>query len=196
MASQVGEELAGGGGGGDWRDAIPPARFDLVGHHHEWRRIICLKVIAGTLRQDGGAERPEWLAILDAAVQDILHVVAARVGEDATIAEGARTEFHASLEPSDHLPLSNLIRRAGDQLILIQLVPACAGLAESGPDVGIAVLGAVVDVAHYELARLLQNLILDIKGGANGCPGIVSGGLGEHVAEMRLFSNYCLCDAD
>src|SRR3989442_10770545 len=42
--------------------------------------------------------------------RSVLHVVATRVGDDRTIAECARAELHAALEPADHVARSDAPR--------------------------------------------------------------------------------------
>lgn len=49
------------------------------------------------------------------AIQDLFHVFAPRIGDDATIAQGAWAEFHSALEPADNFPVCNLVDDAGDQ---------------------------------------------------------------------------------
>ena len=92
--------------------------LDLVGLHHERRRIVGLEVLAGRFGEHRRAERAERLAELDALVQGVLHVRAARVGEDAAAAQRARAELHAALEPADDLAVGQLARGAVDQLAL------------------------------------------------------------------------------
>ena len=58
------------------------------------------------LAQDRGRERAEGLAPLDLAVEDVLHVGAARVAEDRAVAERARPPLHAALEPADDLAVA------------------------------------------------------------------------------------------
>ena len=55
-------------------------------------------------------ERPEPLAELDLLVDDVAHVAAPRIGEDAAIAERARAPFHAALEPADDVAVGQLAR--------------------------------------------------------------------------------------
>src|ERR1019366_2657072 len=59
--------------------------LDLVCHHHEWRWVVCLEILAYPFRQNRRAERPEWLTVLDAAVENLFHILAARVRENASV---------------------------------------------------------------------------------------------------------------
>ena len=88
----------------------------LVDQHHERRRVVLLEPLARRLREERRRERAEGLAVLDARVEDVLHVVPARIGDDRAVAERARAELHPPLEPADDVavgdPLGDVRRRA------------------------------------------------------------------------------------
>src|SRR5439155_5889726 len=50
-------------------------------------------------------ERPESFTLLDQLVDAIAHRGIARVGEDASAAQGAGAKLHSALEPGHDLPL-------------------------------------------------------------------------------------------
>src|SRR5215207_490461 len=77
----------------------------LVDHQHRRRGVRLLEVVADALFENGRREGAEGLALLDALVEDLLHVGAARVYYDGAVAEGARAELHPPLEPAHHGPV-------------------------------------------------------------------------------------------
>src|SRR5689334_5948242 len=102
-------------------------RLDLVRHHHKGRRIVGLEVLTRSFRKDRRAKWPEWFAMLDAAVQNILHFFTPRISEDAAVAERARSELHSALKPADDLGVGDLLCRPGNQIVLGELVEVTSG---------------------------------------------------------------------
>src|SRR5437016_4245475 len=74
-----------------------------VSHYHERRRIVRLEVFPRRLGKHGWAKRAERLAILNPAVQNIFHLLAAWIRKDAAIAERSGPELHPSLKPTDNV---------------------------------------------------------------------------------------------
>ena len=72
--------------------------------------MIVLKIFVLRLGQNRRRKRTKPLAMLDARVQNILHARQAGMRHDGTIAERARTPFHAALKPSDDIALHHLDR--------------------------------------------------------------------------------------
>src|SRR3954469_12000484 len=70
--------------GGDQLALVGPR---LVDEDHERRGVVLLVPRGGLLGEDARRERAERLAVLDARVEDVLHVVPARVGDDRSVAE-------------------------------------------------------------------------------------------------------------
>ena len=93
----------------DRRNPLALLRLDLVRLHHERRRVVGLEILAGGFRQHRRTERAERLAELDAAVENVLHVLAARIGQDAAVPERARSELHPALEPADDLAVGDRV---------------------------------------------------------------------------------------
>ena len=58
-------------------------------------------------------------------VDDVLHVVAARVGEDAAVAERARAPLEAALEPADHLARGASASTVAIEQRLLVVEPPC-----------------------------------------------------------------------
>ena len=62
-------------------------------------------------------------------------------------------------------------------------------------DFGVGVFGSVVDVAHDEGPRLLEDLVLDVERRADGGSGVMGGGLDVDVAEVRPVEDHSVGDA-
>src|SRR5271170_49533 len=77
------------------------------------------EVVAGSFLEDGGRKGAKRFAAFDLEVEDVAHLFAARVAEDAAIAERARPPFHPSLEPAHHSAAGNLRRRQTIQVIFV-----------------------------------------------------------------------------
>ncbi len=59
------------------------------------------------LAQDGRSEGAEGFAALDLLIEDVLHVGAAWIAEDAAIPERARSPLEPALEPADDFALAD-----------------------------------------------------------------------------------------
>src|ERR1700686_3519242 len=97
----------------DGRDAITPLGLDPTCEQHEFvtRRVGAnLEPFVGAFGQDARCKRPEVLTVLDHLIEDVAHVRSARVGEERSVAEGARPELHAALKPGDDLAISHHVR--------------------------------------------------------------------------------------
>ena len=96
------------------RNAAPLDRADRVGQDHETPARSGPVAVArhrepalGVFGKDRRAERPEWLAVLDAAIELIANASAARVCQQRAVAQRPRAELHAPLKPADDLPLGD-----------------------------------------------------------------------------------------
>ena len=58
--------------------------------------------------------------MLDPRVEDVLHVVAARVDDDRAVAERARAELHPALEPADDVALGDPLGDGGEELVVVE----------------------------------------------------------------------------
>ena len=100
--------------------------FSFLGAHrirlrHERRGIGFLEVFSRGLRENRRSERPEHLPVLDPGVQNILHIRAARIGDDAAISPAREVPTPPALETSREfsrrqfpspLPWQSLLRDA------------------------------------------------------------------------------------
>src|SRR5262245_3890347 len=89
-------------------------RLDPVGHQHKRRWIGMLEIVAHSLFQNGRRKRPERLAVLDAAIQYVLHLRPSWINYNTPVAQSAWPEFHPSLIPPDDLSLRNSASRHSD----------------------------------------------------------------------------------
>ena len=72
--------------------------------------MIVLEIFVLRFGENRRREGAKPFAMLDAGVEHIFHVGQAGMRHDRTIAERARSPFHAALEPSDHVPLHHFVR--------------------------------------------------------------------------------------
>ena len=68
------------------------------------------EVLRVRLFENRRRERPELFAKLDLRVDDLPHVRAAGIRQDAAIAERPRAPLHPALKPADHLPVGDPLR--------------------------------------------------------------------------------------
>ena len=83
-------------------------------HDHQHERAVGVEVepLARMLGEHARRVRSIRLAELDPPVERVLHARIARIGQDRSMAERARPELRAALEPADHLPGRD-VRRDG-----------------------------------------------------------------------------------
>src|SRR5262249_59716753 len=83
-----------------------PAPLALhVGDEKHIRRIdVELKPLGDILAENGGSKGSKALAILHSQIQHLLHGLRARIRQDPTSAERARTKLHAPLHPTNPHP--------------------------------------------------------------------------------------------
>ena len=129
------------------------------------------------------------LTVFDAAVEDVLHVGAARVGQDAAVAEGARAELHAALEPAEDFAFGDLPRGGVEELSLIHAMADYARGFHLFADLSATEFGAVIGVLHDEAAGFVQDLVPDIGRGSDGRAGIVRSRLHVKFTEGRLLED-------
>jgi len=59
--------------------------------------------------------------VLDPAVEDVLHPVAARIAHDAAVSEGTRPPLEAALVPANDVALGYEVGRRGGQRFIVEL---------------------------------------------------------------------------
>ena len=78
------------------------------------------EIIPDSLGQDRRRKRTERLAVLDPAIQYILHLGPARIDDDAAVSQRPRPKFHPSLKPTHDFSVRNSFRSLFYQLLLRQ----------------------------------------------------------------------------
>ena len=76
-----------------------------------WRSLGILNQHSAVFGEHRRAERPECLAVLDAAIELIANRSPARICEQRAVAQSPRTELHAALKPADDQPFGDQRRR-------------------------------------------------------------------------------------
>ena len=71
--------------------------------------MIVLEIFMLMIGHDRRRERPEPLAMLDAGVENVLHVGQAGMRNDRAIAQRTRAPFHPALKPADHIAGGDLV---------------------------------------------------------------------------------------
>ena len=97
---------------------------------------VCSKIFAGGLFEDRRREGAKDFAVLDAAIQNVLHLRAARIGQNAAIAERARAPFGAALKPADDFSRGDVLRRGPEQCGFVEFrdpFTAVAGIRGARP---------------------------------------------------------------
>ena len=101
----------------DRRNPVAPFGADALGDQHERRVLLAFEYLPDPFGQHDRRERTERLAVLDAAVENILHLGLARVGQQAAIAERARPELGTALKPADHLLIGEQFRGVAADIV-------------------------------------------------------------------------------
>ena len=93
---------------------------------------------------DGWREGTKDFAVLDAAIQNVLHLRAARVGQNAAIAERARAPFRGALKPAHDFSRRDMDGGRFDKSGLVEV-----------RDFGVAGGGGAIDyLAHFRRGKL------------------------------------------
>ncbi len=83
----------------DWTRPV----LSIEHHQHKRRGIRVFKVFLDIFLQHGRSKRPETLPVLDAQVQEVLHLRLARVRKDAPVPQSSGTKLHSPLKPAYNL---------------------------------------------------------------------------------------------
>src|ERR1700684_2294993 len=84
--------------------------------------MSALEIFARGFLQNRGSEWAEHLAMLDALIQNIFHFGPAWVGQNATVAERARTPFRAALVPAKNFAVSQFAGCCVNRGIFLQFL--------------------------------------------------------------------------
>src|SRR2546422_8570315 len=99
-----------------------------IGQGHEGRGVRLLKILRCVFREDRRRKRAKDFPMLDPAVQNLLHFRSARVGDDASIAKGARPPFGAALKPTEDFSIRDERSGPARQLFFSQFDDRVAAL--------------------------------------------------------------------
>ena len=91
-------------------------RVDLL-HERVTSRIN--KIVVDSFFQDRRSEGAEFFAKFDFCVDELAHVRAARIRQDAAISNGPGAPFHSSLKPSDDVAIGQEARRGPAGLVAV-----------------------------------------------------------------------------
>src|SRR5580704_12989295 len=84
-----------------------------------------LEKFAGSFFQNRGSKWPEYLTMLDPAIQNVFHFRPARVGKNASLPQRARAPFNASLKPAQYFSVSDMFRCGDEQGFFVHVHDAC-----------------------------------------------------------------------
>ena len=168
------------------RAFIRPHRIHLL---HERVGGCIHEVFVQSFLENGRREGAEFLAELDLGIDEIAHIRATRIGEDAAVTQCARAPFHAPLEPAHHVAVRDEPRGHSADLALIFhvrlhvapliILPRGNNRAEVEPRIG----GSPVAVLHDERPWMAEHLVPYVVGGAEG--GTVVAGCGLNVELLK-----------
>ena len=155
------------------------------GHQeHVGALLAQLEPLLHVIPQHDRGEGPERLPELDPPVEPRLHPEISGVGQDAAGAQGAGAELHPSLEPAHH-PL--LLDQGGRSLA--ELLIAAAGFEAGAHRLQEGAHDAVGEAGSQQRGRLpvgagrgagiLQKLVPEEEGRAQGTAGVPGGGAGS-----------------
>src|SRR3989449_9365992 len=96
-----------------------PPRSTLFPYTTLFRSILQVVELVGALHEDRRCEGPIRLPELDLGVDDVLHVGAAGIRKDASVAEGSRPPLEPPLGPAGHLARLQRVDGTGHQAVVV-----------------------------------------------------------------------------
>src|ERR1035441_10036149 len=163
--------------------------LDLIDHKHRRRPMGLLKVVSDTLFKDRRSKGTEWFAFLNTSIQDVLHLGAARVDDDAAIAESPWPKLHPALEPTHDLPISDSLRCCLCELSVAQFAPIKITPSHYIVDLSVLKLWTGIGVLHHKRPRLLQYDIVDVVTDSKGRAGVAGCRLHKQLSEWSVEPN-------
>src|SRR6266498_175812 len=145
------------------------------------------------------------LAVLDASIEDVLHVVAPRVGDDRAIAERARAELHPALEPADDVACGDALGNRAEECVVLEPLRGEPRSTQRLRALLVGVLGPRVGVIHDESAWPAEYLVPNVVRRADGDPAVAGGrldvepcecGLGENATVRNCVERDAACEAE
>src|SRR5258708_3078596 len=129
-----------------------------------------LEIFRGVFREDRRRKRPKDFPVLDPAVQNFLHFRTARVGNDASIAQGAWTQFGAALKPTENFSIRDDRGGAARQFLFAQFGDGVAALRQAiridrAANFLACIARSPVGMIQHKRARLAKFLMQDVVRG-------------------------------
>ena len=190
------------GDGGDLRAFL---FADLIDLHHEGDIVVFFKPVGHLFAQYRWGEGAEGFAALDLLIEDVLHVGAAWIAEDAAIPKRARSPLEPALEPADDFALADGLGGGlaeGCGVVGEVLDVAAFGLNagrfgfEQGLVICITVLRAPVSVGHVEsftvfgLPLTSGEVLVSDQGGTDRTTCVSCGGLDVDILEGGVAADF------
>ncbi len=172
---------------------LRPHRVDV---HHERRRVVLVEPLAGRVsaRIDGANGRNGSRCLMRALRMSFMSR-AARVGDDRAVAERARAELHAALEPADDVARRDPLGDGREERVVVEPLRRRARPRRARPAISSSrVLGPGVGVRHDEAARRAERLVPDVVRRADRGAGVAGGGLDVELLERRLRADAAVRD--
>src|ERR1700694_1511771 len=143
-------------------------RTNRIRERHEWRRITFFKHLPRRFRQNRWRERPKNLPMFDPPVQNLLHVRAPRISNNAPIPQRPRAPFSSPLKPAHDLSFRDDSCRPPAHLFFRQLgnniaTPRDATRVNSRTNLSRRILRSPVSVVHHKRTRFPELLMPDVK---------------------------------
>src|SRR5689334_19564735 len=127
--------------------------------------------------------------MLDAGIEQVLHVGQAGMSDDGAVAQGTRTPFHAPLEPADDAASGDVAGNLVQQLIAFEAASAQASILQRSTNAGLGKSGPQIGVSHDVGSRLLENGMVSVQSGADSEAFVTGGGLDPGTAKGRAREN-------
>src|SRR5260370_286438 len=120
------------------------------------------KIVAHVFGKNRRSKRTKRLALLNSVVENIFHVGAARVNNNRTIAQRARSKFHPALKPSDDQPVSNVLRRALCYFLIRERFINKLGLLEFDANLLVGKFRTRISASHHVASLAIQDPVMNL----------------------------------
>src|SRR5512132_3114053 len=110
--------------------------------------MCLLEILSDPLLQPRRREAMERFTLLDARIEDVLHVGASWIDHDAAVAERSRPEFHPTLEPPHDLSIGDGACRCFRYTLGLQPRRAQTRIADRLLDLAVTEFRSGIGVLH------------------------------------------------
>jgi len=122
--------------------------FNCCDFEHVRAVVVCVEPVGDGVGGNRRREGPEALAVLNLQIHDRLHFGRSRVTENGPSAKRPRTEFHTSIEPSNHGTVGQSPGDLGHQLVIANPTIRCAHGFKTGFNGGLIECFTEIGAAH------------------------------------------------